>query len=135
MIGGKFTNLNRTANSSIGSKATPAAMKKALETSKAARKDIPSHSNGNISQQRKLKPTIHPGSRAGLNNQKSVHLNANNSGYLNPSVQRARLKDRTRIVDTSPQKPALTRNLSNRVNDMRLSSSTKNSISILNKIR
>lgn len=134
MSGGKFPNLGRTPGASIGSKATPSAMKKAMSTASGSspRTSSLSSQSQDISAF-KPKTTIHPGSSAGLNNSKTVHLTANGSGYLNPSNQSARLKNRTKVVDISPPKQPTIYRATNRVYDNRLTSSDKSSISLLQK--
>lgn len=123
MIGGKCTNLNRTAGASIGSKVTPTAMRKAMNSSKSI--DRPAG--------RSTKAVINPGSRAGLKDAKTVHLNGNYSGYLNPANQRDRMKSRNKVLDISYRNQQHSFKQRNTTSDSRLTSSKNSSISLINQ--
>lgn len=77
----------------VGSKATGSATSKAQKVATGGNRTSSILSAPSI--QRPMRRRIHPGSSAGLQNRKSVHLNMNGVGYLNPANQTARYSKKT----------------------------------------
>lgn len=132
---GKSVNLNRTPGANMGSKATPRAMQKALGTASGSSQSRPTQQTQVRSQASSAgKSAINRGSRAGLKDAKSVWIQPNNTGYLNPSNQNARLVNRTRKVNiTPPSKQANSLTPFRKTFDNRLYSSEKSSACLLKK--
>ena len=134
---GKSVNLNKTPGANIGSKVTPKAMQKAMDTASMPRQSSSSSPPQDSKPAAKLaasRSSIHRGSRAGLKDHKNVWIQPNGSGYLNQSNQTARLKNRTKTLDVTPpssRTPALTG--FNKTFDSRLYSSEKSSACLLKK--
>lgn len=134
---GKSVNFNRTPGASIGSKATSSAMQKAASTASGSNRPSPQPRSLGSQKQISSQPkrSISRGSAAGLNTAASVHLNRNGAGYLNPRNQTARLKGRTKTINTSVSKslPQVSGPKMNKNFDSRLTCSNKSSISLMNK--
>jgi len=120
-------NIGKAIN--MGSKATDSAMRKAnsvaMGTNKQSSISMPK------AMPKTMKRRIHPGSSAGLKNQKSVHLNLEGSGYLNPANQIARYNKR---IPTNPKVNVLTSmgfQTKNRTFDTRLFGSNCGSVKML----
>jgi hypothetical protein len=128
---GKSTNISRTIN--VGSQATTPAIQKAIRTAKTTPHQVSQSSTTTPVRANQSSRTIHPGSRAGLNDAKSVWLNPNKAGYDNPRNQTARHTPKASPRKVNVSTDILTWKQSNRIRDHRLTTSKDSSISRLNR--
>ena len=128
---GKSTNISRT---NIGSKATNSASLKAAQTSIGSSNSVPAQSQSSPRQFSPERKSIHPGSRAGLNDHKPAYIQANNSGYANRGNQIARFKKKQPLnkMNISPFDGKI--GCAPKLFDGRLTKSSLSSISRLSKI-
>lgn len=82
--------LSAVGSPNIGARVSTASMNKAVNTALRRGGSTPQSMGRSVTQT--VRPTIHRGSTAGWKGQKTVHLNPNNSGYANPSYQKARYR-------------------------------------------
>jgi hypothetical protein len=94
-------NIGKSIN--VGSRATTSAMKKATNVAMGANRQ--SSISAPLPMPRPMRRRIHPGSAAGLRAEKSVYLNMEGAGYLNPANQIARY---TKRVHTNPKIDVIT---------------------------
>jgi len=132
---GKPVNLGHVGNPSIGSKATPTAMKKALNVASGSeQQQVSRPASEGPARIAKSRAQLNRGSSAGLKNAPSTHLIANDTGYLNATNQHDRMKSRTKLIDISPNRNNNSHMTPYRMmSDSRLTSSKDSSISILKK--
>ncbi len=128
---GKTSNISRTMN--IGSKATiPAANRAARVSTGADRPPVKSPSQAPRPVARTT-AGVHPGSKAGLNDEKTVRLDYNDTGYANRNNQTSRnTKKRMRGPDVNLS--GMQWQKSNRTFDKRLTSLNDSSISRLKRM-
>lgn len=127
----KFNSTN-----SIGSMATSTSSARAEATALGKNRGQTTQKNDMSPYQRRTK-VLHRGSTAGLKNEKSIRLSANNTGYENPSNQQARNRLKQKKTIQLPNKNDIINNsINNKTNtkfDMRLTSDRNSSVSKLNK--
>lgn len=129
---GKSTNISRT---NIGSKATDSASSKAVNTSIGSNRSMDRSQPRSVApQSRPTRTAIHPGSRAGLNDHKSVHLQSNSSGYASKSNQHARYKSKEPLAKPEFKPNTGKAGCTPKMFDGRLTKSSLSSISRLSKI-
>lgn len=134
MLGvGSSSKIERTIR--MGSKVTRSAMEKAETVSMGMNRKISKFAEYHV-QKSTPHGIINRGSRAGLRDEKSVHLATNGSGYMNPAHHQARYKSKRQVALSLNTTGSMVYNSSSRMtsSDFRLSRSNCSSISRLSKM-
>jgi hypothetical protein len=132
---GKPAHFSRTMGN-VGAHATQAAETKATQTSRGGKSSLAPTQRAihQIDSAGSRSSSIHPGSRAGLNDASAVHLQSNTSGYAHPSNHNARLSPKGSLVKPSISRTNESLKTSQRTFDRRWTSSSSSSISRLSKL-
>lgn len=132
---GRSASFSRTMGANVGSTATGTAANIAEKTAISGVTDRPNQrALGAIESAGSQGSSIHPGSRAGLKDGSTVHLQSNTEGYANQRNHTARMNPSR--PSEKPIIPAANNSLrtSGRTFDKRLTASSSSSISRLSKL-
>lgn len=132
---GKPTGISRTIKN-IGSKATSTPMNKARSTAIGNNRQVTQATDSvkAYSSEMPARKAIHPGSSAGLNSYRSVHLMPNGGGYANPAHHGARYRRSSQAPTIALKNQVINARKTVRILDRRIKGSNNSSISKLSRM-